>query len=87
MRGGYLPGWTLFEVRRDWPGWMLVTALATGLGAELAMVGRLRLTPGTLGSDTVTRDPEPAFTPALVTRPGQKLWHVNIKRVSINKTK
>ena len=39
MRGWYLPGWTLFEVRRDWPGWMLVT-LGT-LGPELAIVGRL----------------------------------------------
>ena len=75
MRGWYLPGWTLFEVRRDWPGWMLVT-LGAGLGPELAMVGRLRLTPGTLGRDTVTRDPGPAvFTPALalVTRPGGEI--------------
>ena len=38
-RLSYLPGWTLFEVRRDWPGWMLVT-LGT-LGPELAIVGRL----------------------------------------------
>ena len=53
---------------------MLVT-LGAGLGPELAMVGRLRLTPGTLGRDTVTRDPGAVFTPALalVTRPGGKL--------------
>ena len=40
-RLSYLPGWTLFEVRRDWPGWMLVTEGT--LGPELAIVGRLRV--------------------------------------------
>ena len=37
-RFSVLPGWTLFEVRRDWPGWMLVTE---GTLEELAIVGRL----------------------------------------------
>ena len=82
MRFDYLPGWTLFEVRRDWPGCMLVT-LGTGLGPELTMVGRLRLTPGTLGRDTVTRDPGPVLTPALVTRPGGQ--HDVNKRVFTSK--
>ena len=63
-----LPGWTLFEVRRDWPGWTLVT-LGT-LGPELTMVGRVRLSPGTDGRDTETRE-GPGVTPALVTRSGR----------------
>ena len=67
MRFKYLPGWTLFEVRRDWPGWMLVTLDTLGV---LTMVGRERLTPGTEGRDTETRE-EPGVTPALVTRPEQ----------------
>ena len=53
-------------MRRDWPGWMLVTLDTLGV---LTMVGRERLTPGTEGRDTETRE-EPGVTPALVTRPG-----------------
>ena len=60
-------------MRRDWPGWMLVT-LGT-LGPELVTVGRLRVTPGTEGSETLTSEGPgagAAFTPALVTRSGEK---------------
>ena len=53
---------------------MLVTLDTLGV---LTMVGRERLTPGTEGRDTETRE-EPGVTPALVTRPGQMLESMTI---------
>ena len=71
-------------MRRDWPGWMLVT-LGT-LGPELTMVGRERLTPGTEGRDTETRE-GPGLTPALVTRPARYRGQENASSSMIRLTR